>query len=142
MPKPKLFAAMSSLLAALSLESGVQRVQGLGKRSIELGNERSLPGDPDQTVARHAGPDRRVRVLGFDNSIDQERPAVAAEATDQVLNQNCEFGVMGLLKVWLTLRVWWFRPRVRASRWSQTRSGWSCPGLAAGVDGGRCVRSR
>ena len=48
----------------------------------------------------------------------------------------------GLLKVWLTLPVWWFRPRVRASRWSQTRSGWSCPGPAVGVDGGRCVRSR
>lgn len=48
----------------------------------------------------------------------------------------------GLLKVWLTLRVWCFRPRVRASRWSQARSGWSCRGLVVGVGGGRSFRSR
>lgn len=47
----------------------------------------------------------------------------------------------GLLQVWLTLRVWCFRPLVRASRWSQTRSGWSCPRPAGAAGGGRPARS-
>ncbi len=48
----------------------------------------------------------------------------------------------GLLKVRLTLRVWWFRPLSSASRWSQTRPVSSFQGRAAGVGGGRSVRSR
>ena len=55
------------------------------------------------------------------------------------------FGVSrqtGLLKVRLTLRVWWFRPLSSASRWSQTRPVSSFQGRAAGVGGGRSVRSR
>lgn len=49
---------------------------------------------------------------------------------------------MGLLKVRLTFRVWWFRPLSSASRWSQTRPVSFCRGRAGGVGGGRSVRSR
>ncbi|WP_230955690.1 helix-turn-helix domain-containing protein, partial [Micrococcus luteus] len=43
--------------------------------------------------------------------------------------------LVGLLKVRLTLRVWWFRPLSSASRWSQTRPVSSFQGRAAGVGG-------
>ena len=32
-------------------------------------------------------------------------------------------GLLGLPSLWLTGGLWWFRPRVRRDRWSQTRPG-------------------
>lgn len=64
-------------------------------------------------------------------------PGVVSERGPPATHHQAATSFVGLLKVRLTLRVWWFRPLSSASRWSQTRPVSSFRGRAAGVGGGR-----